>query len=402
MTNRAIILVPGFEKREQLDARNMLADAICAYAEGYQTAKSEAQQDEGFSSVKVTARNRQTDEETSLNVYEAYWGDLVPDWSGESPWARFKRGWSLIFYWFLGGLAKSIGRKEWPVRTLIAIIIAGLLMLLWYLVVIALLIKAYAEADATVPAFVTSLFEALGLKEQLEVAIKNVSAAPVVLFLVGLAGLGILERMANLSAFAKAYLQDSAVGGGSVGLRGKSRLRVRAVLDHVHAKNFDEVYVVAHSFGGAIAVDALAEYGKPLSKTVLHTWGTAMGILVQQEPLVEIEIGKLYTSETQIANWIDVVFAKDIMGSKVPLPYKYDGKEKGQRYPAHFPDTVTPKLPAGTGWNFEAIHDGYYKCEEAILMLVRPQSELPPKKEKPRPKPEPTAEKDETTRRATA
>ncbi len=92
MTNRAIILVPGFEKREQLDARNMLADAICAYAEGYQTAKSEAQQDEGFSSVKVTARNRQTDEETSLNVYEAYWGDLVPDWSGESPWARFKRG----------------------------------------------------------------------------------------------------------------------------------------------------------------------------------------------------------------------------------------------------------------------------------------------------------------------
>jgi hypothetical protein len=42
MTNRAIILVPGFEKREKLDARDMLADAICAYAEGYQTATSEA------------------------------------------------------------------------------------------------------------------------------------------------------------------------------------------------------------------------------------------------------------------------------------------------------------------------------------------------------------------------
>jgi hypothetical protein len=173
-------------------------------------------------------------------------------------------------------LAKSIARKELPVRSLIAVIVAGCLMVVWYLVVIALLIRAYSEADAAVPAFLTSLVAAIGLTDGVTEIVKNISAAPVVLFLLGLAGLGILDRMANLSAFAKAYVQDNAIGEGAVGLR--------VVLDHVHARNFDEVYVVAHSFGGAIAVDALAEYGKPLSKTVLHTWGTAMGIIVQQEP----------------------------------------------------------------------------------------------------------------------
>jgi hypothetical protein len=90
------------------------------------------------------------------------------------------------------------------------------------------------------------------------------------------------------------------------------------------------------------------------------------------------------------------------MGSKVVAPYKCDGMKKGQRYLAYPSETVTRKLPAGTGWNFEAIHDGYYKCEEAILMLVRPQSELPAKKEKAGPKPEQMEEIAKAVSKATA
>jgi pimeloyl-ACP methyl ester carboxylesterase len=385
LTDRAIILVPGFEKREQLEARDMLVQSLDAYAEGYHIHTSDAKEDEGFNSIEVTATSRTTQEAITLKVYEAYWGDLVPDWSGESPWARFKRGMSLVFYWFLGGLAKSTARREWPVRTLVAITVAGLMMLLWYLVVIALLVKAYAESAVQVPAAVESFFRAIGLYDPLATIIQHINAAPVVIFLVGLAGLGILERTANLSAFAKAYLQDTSFGGGVTGLRSKARARVRAVLDHVHARAFDEVYVVAHSFGGPIAIDALAEYGTPLEKTVLHTWGSAMGVLAQQEPLMEKEIGKFYTAGPQIANWIDVVFPKDMMGSKVPVPFQYDGARKGARFPRLFPDTITPQLPAGVGFRFAEIHDAYYKCETAVQMLVKPRDELPPKVAQERP-----------------
>lgn len=383
MTKRAILIVPGIKKNAQNEVRDALVDAVVAYSEGYAVDRSGEDTSGGLGFVEVQAKNRETDAPITLHIYEAYWSDLIPDWSRETPWRRFKRGFLLTFYWLLGGLAKSFWRREWPSRILFALFISATILVLWYASVIAIFITSMKASFPDTILDISKLLPSLHLESDINSIVNQLSALPVVIFLVGLAGTGHLEEISNIYSFAKSYLQDTPLQATGVGLRGQTRCRVRAVLDHVTAKEYDEIYVIGHSFGGAIAVDALAEYGHPLSRIVLLTWGSAMGVLVQQEPLIEREIEKFYTSPTQIANWVDVVFAGDFMGSKVPLPLSTQTKGKktqARRHSRLFPETVTPKLPAGLIFSVERIHNGYFQCEEAILMLVAPMESLPAKR----------------------
>ena len=72
----------------------------------------------------------------------------------------------------------------------------------------------------------------------------------------------------------------------------------------------------AHSLGGAIAVDALAECGADLRRTTLHTWVAMMGLLSHQEVLVEREVAKIYATPVQINNWVDIVFWPGLAGQQ--------------------------------------------------------------------------------------
>lgn len=379
MTRRAIILIPGFAKRERLDARDRLVDALHHYTDGWLTTTGGAEAAQSPEAVHLRATSRQDSSiSTDLDVYEAYWGDLVPDWSQESPWARFKRGWGLICYWMAGGLLRAVWRWEFPPRTMVAMATAGTMLLLWYAVIVAVLLKALAEGNLPLPKFITNIE---GAEAWIETWLIPAGEWPITLFLVGLLGLGALEMVANTASFAKAYLRDDTFGGNTVGLRAKSRARVLEVLDTVtgvgEGKAYDEIHVVAHSLGGAIAVDALAEYGRDLSRIRLFTWGSALGALSQQEPLIEAEIRKFHVSETRIANWIDVVFKWDYMGSKVPVPKQADGKGRMARI---FPETLEPAVPrrglARFVWLF-GIHEDYYRSEDALLLLVKPVADLP-------------------------
>lgn len=242
--------------------------------------------------------------------------------------------------------------------------------------------KALLDGDDKLPAILTSFTDLIGITDQVQSWAKTITAWPISLFLISLLGLGWLESVVNVSAFTKAFLRDDVIGDGMVGLRAKSRKRVIEVLDHVHAqsgdKAYDEVYVVAHSLGGGIAVDAVAEYGDRLKNTTMITWGTALGALVQQEPLVEAEIRKFYTSETKIKNWVDVVFRSDYMGSKVPIPLR-ENRQAGQsrHMDVTFPKTIEPPVPSGHMPFSSIIHEGYYRSETAVLLLVQPAEDLP-------------------------
>ena len=377
MTKRAVIIVPGFGKMEQLEARNRLVDAMTHYSDGFYTSTEEGADPGGLHStvVRATARKGPQDE-LELHVFEAYWGDLIPDWSQESPWARVKRGLALIRYWAWGGMVRAMVRQELPARTIVVMMIAGLLLLLWYFLALTVLAQAFAGSDAGgSPEWVTSLAGFLGFTKEDIASWGALGSAPIVVFMVGFLGLGFIESIANIAAFIKAYLRDDIIGDGSIGLRAKARHRVLPVLDHVYGggQDFDEVYVVAHSLGGAIAIDALAEYGDNLSRTTLFTWGSLIGVLVQQEPLIEQEIAKFYSATPRIRNWVDVVLPGDYMASKVPLPVLPDGKSAARL----FPETVVPILPKGLGLSGAARHDFYYRSEEAILMLLKPADELP-------------------------
>ena len=395
MTRRAIIMVPGISRREQLATRDQLVESIYYYSEGYATVTSDSKESSGFNYRTVTATSlEENGEEVTLDVYEAFWGDLVPDWSKESPWQRFKHGLTLITYWALGGLARSIARREIPPRTSFAMVIAGLILIFWYLTVVTVLAKAIADGNSGMPDFINTYFVENETGIWLLAKVKSLGAWPIFTFALLVLGMGRVESFANIAAFLKAYFRDDPINGSNVGLRAKSRKRVISVLNHVHqvageadsADRYDEVFVVAHSLGGAIAVDALAEYGANLATTTLITRGSSLGALVQQEPLIQHEIAKFYISKTRISNWTDIVFTMDMMGSKVPIPRLSETGWSPKKHPPIFPPTQIPPLPKGQGFRMALIHEAYYRSERAILMLVRPVVSQPqPKVPAPNP-----------------
>jgi len=373
MTKRAIILVPGYQKREQLEARDQLVESIDYYTDGYQISVGEGVTgSDGFNSVSVTAKSREDSSEVELQVYEAYWGDLIPDWENETPVSRFLRASRLLGYWVFGGLARSIIKRTLPSRSAVALALAGFGLFLWYVLVFTVLLQAFNSAGISAPEWLSNFFTWLGLNtDDMSKKLESVLTWAPILFLIGLFGVGRLESIASVADFLKTYLRDEPLGLNKIGIRAKTRKRVLALLDHVNNSDepFDEVFIVAHSLGGAIAIDALAEYGKNLDNITLHTWGTALGVLVEQEPLVEAEICKLYESKTRLYNWIDVVFTRDVMASKAPIPHGVE---------AIFPATLIPKMPQGGSFRHQKLHDDYYRCENALVPLVAPAMGLLP------------------------
>ncbi|MBN9674301.1 alpha/beta hydrolase [Salipiger bermudensis] len=381
MPRRAIVLVPGFGRNERNLLRDRLVRALRHYTDGWRIEQLEDGDGARAGAARLRATARCGGESREIDVYEAYWADLVPDWSRESPWARFKRGGLLLRYWLFGGARAWRDRGEAPPRAATAMRLAALALILWWLVVALLLLQTFGaisipEAFAAIPGFEK-------LWAQISVGAAAVTGSVLAGLLLWVWSLGYLEQFANISAYAKAYLRDEPCGDDDIGLRAKTKARALQLLDQVGDvsgdRAYDEIYVVGHSLGGAIAVDALADYGDRLDHVVLFTWGSALGLLSQQEPLVECEIGKFYEARPRIRGWIDVVFPQDYMGSQVPVPRRIDAAGKpGAFYDPLFPKAVTPHVPRGMHlFELADIHEAYYRCEKALLMLVQPGSALP-------------------------
>lgn len=377
---RAVILVPGFSRRESLAARDQLVQSLDHYSDGYETQVEPARTKDSFNVVTLTARNRQTGQNIELDVYEAFWGDLVPDWSEESPWQRFKRGTLLMIYWAPGGIARAAYKGQFPTRTTAVFCVAAMALILWYIVVANLFLQAVGNGDSEAPTLIQQALTEYPWTRRIFELVQAATDWPIIAFFVGLFGLGKLESLSNVATFLKAYLRDDITGEDKAGLRAKSRRRLLHVLDFVTApdRDYDDVHVVAHSLGGAIAVDALAEYGTELSRITLHTWGSPLRLMSQQEVLIEREIAKLQTSETRIANWIDVAFANDVFTSVRAQPNLYeDGKRTHQRAAQVYPETLQPWMPKKSALAFSQHHNAYYQCENAMWPVLSLPDTLP-------------------------
>ncbi|MBU2960497.1 hypothetical protein KO516_06650 [Citreicella sp. C3M06] len=195
-------------------------------------------------------------------------------------------------------------------------------------------------------------------------------------------GAGLLESFSSISAYLKSYLRDEPQSGQPAGIRAMTRRRVLDLLDQLETNptvHYDEIYVVGHSLGGVIAVDALAEFGDRNDGVVLFTWGSMLGLVTQQEPLIEAEIAKCYEAPTRLKGWIDIVFAKDMLSSRVPVPRRRtEGGGFGETHARVFAASRSPRLPRGLSiFELASVHDAYFRCEDAMLMLVGPASALP-------------------------
>jgi hypothetical protein len=253
------------------------------------------------------------DGDKTIDIYEVYWNDLVDRLSDSPPKQQFTRGLNLILHWFSRGW--KIMRLS-PVFFMQASTVL-LLVLLWYFGIVVLVLAALAEHTAlsSVP-LLQGLF------------------APVIAWaatgwgwqtwLVISALLGFLPVSINLivdlTDFFVSYIQNQS-SRGKPPIRALLRNRVKQAVDNVtNEGSYDRYTLLAHSLGGLIATDFLADYHDRQGTSFRFvTWGSALESSSTVTDWMASEIKKCLDNP-QVEQWDDFYSHQDWFCSKVPVP----------------------------------------------------------------------------------
>lgn len=373
MIKRAIILSHGYGRGEQNSFRDRLVEAISYYTDGYaKDIEPDSTDMNGYAARRLTAKaRREGAEEIQIDIFEAYWADMIPTDAPLNPVRRVVRGFTLIAYWFFGGTARLFRR---PNYLGFGLALSGVLLVIWYFSLLLVAAKALLSDPSTLPSWLTEAVNAARVAKLtnggqtetvglIQAAVSWIEAIPwygaIAAMFAGLPA----DRMASIAEFSKAYLTDEQAGDAPAGVRARTKQRLVDLLETVYGRkeNYDEVIVVGHSMGAAIAVDALADYGEDRARTRLFTWGSPLQVFSAQEPQMAQELNKLLSATPPLADWIDVTLPNDWVASKAPGHAERFGSEK----------SISATSPQGwiAGWNASS-HQDYYRAPEALLPLV--------------------------------
>ncbi|MGF1659040.1 MAG: hypothetical protein ACFCUS_06400 [Rubrimonas sp.] len=360
MIRRAVVVVPGYGKREQGAVRDQLCAAFEFHADGFaRDFEPDPVELNGFSARRLTATERRPDAPAiRIDVHEAFWGDLIPAELPADPVRKVTRGFALLAYWFFGGVAKGLLRPNYLGAALAA---SGALLLAWYASLALLAAKALASDPSLAPGWLSGLVGA----DALSGAVGWVQAQPWWTVLPGLlAGLQ-ADRIAALAEFSKSYLTDAREGDAAAGVRARAKSRVERLLAQIYASPecYDEVFVVGHSMGAAIAIDALADWGADRARTHFHSWGAPMRVFCAQEPEMDAERAKLLAADPPLAGWTDVIARNDWVAGFTP----------GHREAFGEASSLVVRSPQGwwAGWN-ASTHEQYFRNPETLTRLIAP------------------------------
>ena len=375
MKKRAIVLVHGYEKVEQNTFTHRLKDGLTYYTDGIdKDFEPDPVDHDGILVERLTAQARTAGApKIQIDLYEAYWADMIPTEIPGSIWQRVGRGGMLLAYWFLGGLARRIiGLRGFLPTTLgISLALSGVLLMLWYLSLLMLAAKAVVADPNNLPVWLQNALTAAPTDAKTSIQdfavsmVKSVEQTPWWAIVSGmLAGLP-ADKVASVAEFAKAYLTDERVGEVPAGLRARTKRRLVTLLEQIYASKdpYDEIFVIGHSLGSAIALDALADYGDDRARTYFLTWGSPLRVLCAQEPQIEQERKKMLAATPPLANWTDCIAMSDFIGACVPGHQDAWGAE----------NVIWVTLPRGFlgGFNISS-HGDYYRTEQTLKMLLEP------------------------------
>lgn len=380
MSKRAIILTHGYGRAEQHVFRDRLIDGIAYYTDGFKKhIDPDTTNMQGYAARRVTATARSKGApKIEIDIFEAYWADMIPAAAPLNPIRRVVRGFKLIAYWFFGGTARLFRRTNYLG---FGLALSGVLLVVWYLSLLLVATKALIADPSALPAWLTEAVEAVRASKDLgsgrrsegdaatlsllQTVVSWIEATPwygaIAAMCAGLPA----DRMAAVAEFSKAYLTDEKAGEAPAGVRARTKQRLVDLLETVYGmdEGYEEVFVIGHSIGAAIAVDALADYGDARARTWLFTWGSPLQVFSSQEPQVEKELALLLKATPPLVDWIDVILPNDWVAAKVPGHVERFGESK----------SIRATSPKGwfAGWNASS-HEDYYRAPEALLPLIAP------------------------------
>ena len=345
MTKRAIILIPGLLRAERNHRRDTLIANLQAVSSRHPATDPTEVQIGGLSGVQLTvtdygsgagpaagasasqgqtsspspsARPDMNKTTRTVDVFEAYWGDMVIDRSLGTPFDRLVRGLGLLSYWFLSPVWGAFRHNR---ALTLGLLSSGVLLLLWYFSIVIVASEALLAAQSSAgesSAIVSPLVSIAGFLLPLAQFVTQIPDWSYYVVIVGIFGASNADRVADIATFCRDYLTDH-VNETGIGLRNRVGQRVRDTFDLIHSEGYDEVIVVGFSFGAVVAVDVLADHpdGAKLARTRLVTWGAPLTPLVYRSVWMRGEV-KALLARTDLAGWDDFHSRVDWLGAPVP------------------------------------------------------------------------------------
>jgi len=367
----AVILVPGMMESAQNEQRDRLADGIIKATERAQVEQGGMAVIEGMEGLRIKIDYMEPDrEDNTFDIYEAYWGDLIPRLSEEDLSVRVWRGTTLLFYWASPKVLSGIKRRKWLTISFIG---TAIILLAWYYGTVALLFTAIGENPSLIagrePMNPEVEAATAGLRERIAIFLGQVGACmggwSVWVIVAFLSGFIPVDRVVNISDFARRYLKNETVGSGPTGLQDQLRNRVREVVTRVcNAAAYRRITIVAHSFASAIAVDLLADYCVPAGTRVrLITMGSPLELFTHRSNWIEDEIRQCASSKG-LKEWIDFYSDGDWFCSKAPFHLLFDTLPPGlQQCEVHERASLSAKLTGKT-------HQRYFGQQDFVHTLI--------------------------------
>lgn len=373
---RAIVLIPGMKREERYRRRDLLVSNL-ETVERHPLARGGEVAVRGECGLRLTLmplRGAGGDAAPAdagpappacLDVFEAYWADMVPEQAEQAPWTKLMQGLELVGYWVFSprswqAVFTSLSRGSSLIA--LGLLMGGLTLVAWYVMLAVLIGQAVApsgqvpEELAGIPV-VSDVVHAYGLVAGW---LANHAWWAVLPFLLTMLK---VDALVLLARFVKDYFENREDDSG-VGLRDRLRRRISTTLESVLSADYDEVVVVAHSFGTVIATDILADWPHEadLERLSLVSLGSPITVLRYRSAWLESERREVLQAR-RLAGWIDYFSPSDWLCGAVTGHRECYGERMSRKL--QFEAPWPQKLSGQT-------HMLYYRNPQVLEQLTAP------------------------------
>ena len=331
-TIEAIVFVPGFSLREKEDSLYKLGKIFENF--GAEEVKSFEKNNCGVKQFKVENR--------FINVYEAYWQDLVEDTTKIALTDKVPRGIGTLRYWTFSGIYRAIRESQ---LLILYFTVFLLVLVCWYLFTLLLIFsQVVKEVDIE---FLKGFKPIIGW-----VWLVNT-------FLVGILP---VNEAATLADFCKNYFENGFT-------EYKINKRVSDVLDLVLEESYSEITVVGYSIGAVIASKSLANLSKANHIRYI-TLGSPLKFFSLKSSKVNRHLSEVVNScKNNIEEWIEYYSSQDLVNIKWLPAGRYSNMEIKS---IQLNDPKGKKIKA---FSFVSIlgqsHSFYFYSQEVIRTILK-------------------------------